>query len=79
MHAVPNHKRTGTSTYDLLLLPQQLKMHLARGQESTNPTAWTTFSNFGDEVGMEGNLGNCYDRFASRTGVHQGAHICHAK
>ena len=36
-----------------------------------------TFSNFSDEVGMEGH-GNCC-RFATITGVHQGAHICLAK
>ena len=34
-----------------------------------------TFSNFSDEVGMEGGHGN-YSRFAALTGVHQGAHIC---
>ena len=37
----------------------------------------TTFSNFGHEVWMEGH-GNCC-RFASLTGVHQGAHISLAK
>ena len=37
----------------------------------------TAFSNFSDEVGMEGH-GNCC-RFATLTGVHQGAHICLAK
>ena len=37
-----------------------------------------TFSNFGDEVEMEGGHGNCC-RFATLTGVRQGAHICLAK
>ena len=35
----------------------------------------TTFSNFSDEVEMEGGHANC-GRFATLTGVHQGAHIC---
>ena len=38
----------------------------------------TPFSIFGDDVGMEGGHGNCC-RFATLTGVHQGAHICLAK
>ena len=37
----------------------------------------TTFSNFGDEVWMEGHENCC--RFATLTGVHQRAHICLAK
>ena len=38
----------------------------------------TTFSTFSDEVRLEGGHGNC-SRFATLTGVHQGAHICLAK
>ena len=38
----------------------------------------TTLSDFVDEAGMEGGHGNCC-RFATLTGVHQGAHICLAK
>ena len=37
----------------------------------------TTFPNLDVEVGME-DVRNCY-RFATLTGVHQGAHICLAK
>ena len=35
----------------------------------------TFFSNFGDEVGIERSDGN-FCRFATLSGVHQGAHIC---
>ena len=38
----------------------------------------TTFSFFGDEVGVQGGHGNCC-RFATLAGVHQGAHICLTK
>ena len=37
-----------------------------------------TFSNFSDEVRLEGGHENCC-RFATLTGVHQGAHACLAK
>ena len=38
----------------------------------------TTFSTFSDDVRLDGGHGNCC-RFATITGVHQGAHICLAK
>ena len=68
-------KITGTYEYEFY---SSKKYTWLQHEELHIQAPGTTFSNFGDEVWMEGGHGNCC-RFATLTGVHQGAHISLAK
>ena len=71
-------KKNGMYTYEYEFCSSKKCTWLQYEKPQKIQAPGTTFSNFGDEVWMEGGHGNCC-RFATLTGVHQGAHISLAK
>ena len=79
MSYVTNHmkiKNTYVHIYEYMFYSKKYTWLQYKKRQIQTPG--TTFSNFGNEVGMEGGHGNCC-RFVALTGVHQGAHISLAK
>ena len=70
-------KLASDTSYELLLLLQQQKYTWLQYKTPQVQASGTNTSIFSDEVHVEGGHRNCC-RFATLTGVHQGAHICHA-